>query len=231
MEPTFATNFFHRALSGEPPAAPGRHTCAVCGLPTTSETRVQTVLRPTFTDIALLRRPESRHVCPACAWYFDHQEVRRANWWLAADGATEIARGDLRRVIDEQLATPPAADGYLLITVSKRKHIALRAPLNLAGSHARRVQFETDTLTLHAADWFRLTAAVDALRVVHTWQEILADNYQSWRVGRWANVAEFVAARAVARPYLRTPYLDIVKFVSVVGQKDAGDTGEDHDTD
>jgi len=231
MEPTFTTYFFHRALSTESPPPRGRHTCAVCGLSTASETLVKSVLRPTFTDIALLRRPDSRHVCPACAWYFDHQEVRRANWWLTADGATEIARGDLRRVIDEQLATPPAADGYLLITTSKRKHIALRAPLNLAGSHARRVQFETDTLTLRAADWFRLTAAVDALRVVHTWQEILTDTYQSWRVGRWANAAEFVAARAGVRPYLRTPYLDLVKFVSVVGQKDAGDTGENHDTD
>lgn len=152
MEPTFATNFFHRALSGEPPAAPGRHTCAVCGLPTTSETRVQTVLRPTFTDMALLRRPDSRTVCPACVWYFDHQELRRANWWLTADSAAEIARGDLRRVIDEHLAAPPGADGYLLITASKRKHIALRAPLNLAGSPVRRVQFEIDTLHLAAAD-------------------------------------------------------------------------------
>lgn len=229
MEPTFATHYFYFAAGHSLP--PGRHTCAICGLPTAETTPLGSVLRPTFTDLAYLRRPPPGVACPACDYYMSHQELRRANWWLTAGEAQPIERRDLRRLLADHLAQPPAAGGYYLITTSKRKHLALRAPLNLAGAPTRRVQFELATLTLDAALWSTLTAACDALRHFHTWQEILNDTYQSWRLVKWPRAADFIAARAAIQPYARTPYLELVKFVSVADRDTKEDTTDTDDTD
>lgn len=210
MEPTFVTRFFYQK-----PITPGRETCAVCGLPTEPYALTGKVLRPTFTDHEFLRCPTSNHVCPACEYYMNHQELRRANWWLTGDKALPIERDQLRPFITVQLYRPLMENGYLIITTSKRKHIGLRAPLNMAGSKALRVQFETVTLDLTAALWQSLTAACDTLKQHHTWKEILSDSYEAWRLAKWTGLPTYVAAREVVRPHLRTPYLDLVKFVSV----------------
>jgi hypothetical protein len=193
-------------------------------LDTADDLDVNKVLRPTFTDRDLLRAPESRVCCQSCSAYFDHQELRRENWWLAAKHAETISRKAIRPYIDRLLAEPLPESGYFLVTTAKRKHIGLRAPLNVAGNRHLKVQFELATLEIDASRWSLLTAACDTLRRHHTWQEITGDGYQSWRLAKWQDaIDEFAAARDAIRPFLRTPYLDLVQFCGDLAAKEEED--------
>lgn len=212
MEPTFSSRWLYRHHTQQKVAL-GRQICAVCGLPTATGVATAKVLRPTFTDIAALRCPRSSVVCAACEWYMGNQEIRRSSWWLTEEVATEVDKGEWHTLLLEHLAHPPARDSYYLITVTKRKHLALYAPLNMAGNPMRRVRFEVSTLDLHPALWPALPAAAHQLRTRHSWKEIQADSYNSYFAAQWPAIAHFAALRNTVRPYLHTPYLDLAQFV------------------
>lgn len=211
MEPTFATRWFYSSVEGGRVEA-GFRMCAVCGLPMAVGVPVRDVLRKTFTDQAALRAPGCDQACEACAWYFDHQELRRSSWWLTAGEARPLAKGDVGPLLQEHLGRAPVVDGYYLITIMKRKHLALWAPLNLARSATLRVRFEVTTVELNYL-WLTLVEAAHRLREFHSWREIQNDDYNAKFLMRWSDPLEFVRLRQVVQPWLRTPYLDLTQYV------------------
>lgn len=212
MEPTYAPRWLHTAHAN-PPVPAGPRLCAVCGLPAASGQPPKAVLRDTFTDYATLRQPRSPLVCAACDWYMSRQDLRRSSWWLTATAAVPLERSGLRAFLLDQLAHPPAEAGYILITITRRKHLALYAPLNASHAQARRLRFETATLDLDAR-FPHLLAAVDALRQYHTWQEITTGVYYPANLAKWPAPAAFAQAQAAVHSWLRTPHLNLVRFIS-----------------
>lgn len=188
--------------------------CAVCGLPAADGATLRAVLRTTFTDHAALRAPDSGVVCAACDWYMAHQELRRQSWWLTPARAEPIERGEMATLLRAHLDDPPNEDGYYLFTATRRKHLALYAPLNLAGARLRRVRFETDNVDVDA-DWFVLRDAALTLRQHHTWEEIETDHYRAHALAGWHDPGAFVAARDLVRPWRRAPRLALIRFINV----------------
>jgi len=211
MESTFTTRWFFSNIEGNQVKL-GRQICAVCGLPMVTGTPVDKVLRKTFTDYAALRVPRGDYACDACVWYFGRQDLRRSSWWLTAAGAQSLTKADVGPLLQEHLESPPSEDGYYLITTMKRKHLALWAPLNLAGNPVRRVRFETVTIDIDC-DWLAVVEAAHQLRKFHSWKEIQNDDYNSKFLTRWENPAEFVRLRGILQPWLGTPYLDLAQYV------------------
>ena len=211
MEPTFATRWFFSNVEGGKVKLGGK-VCAVCGLPMLLGTPVDSVLRKTFTDYAALRVPDSGYACDACVWYFDHQNLRRSSWWLTATRAHSLSKEDVGPLLRAHLDCPPDEDGYYLISVMHRKHLALWAPLNMAGASVRRVRFETVTVALDR-DWLALVEAAHKLREFHSWKEIQSDNYNSKFLIRWGDISEFARLREVVKPWLRTATLDLVQYI------------------
>ena len=212
MEPTFTTRWFYANLAGGQ-IQTGPFTCAVCGLPTVYTAHTpNTVLRPTFTDHDALRVPGSGVVCEACAWYFGRQDVRRQSWWLTETSAEPVERAAMWPLLRAHLSTPPDQDGYYLFTIMKRKHLALRAPLNLAGARTRRVRFEVNTVTLDATS-VAVYKAVAQLRRYHTWQEIQDDAYRTHALAKWEEPGAFASARDVVHPVLSTALFALIRFV------------------
>lgn len=226
MEPTYTTRWLYSAHTSQA-VSPGRNTCAICGLPTAAGKPPTAVLRDTFTDYAALRQPRSATVCAACDWYMSRQDLRRSSWWLTETAAAPIERVSIRSFLLDQIAHPPPVAGYILITATRRKHLALYAPLNAAGASTRRLRFETATLDIDPATFPALVAAVDALRQHHTWQEIATGVYYPANLAKWPTPAAFTAAFTAVRPWLRTPHLNLIRFISTKEAITADETDTD----
>jgi len=211
MEPTFTTRWFFQNIEGGH-VEPGSYLCAVCGLGMEAGVPVEGVLRKTFTDHAALRVPASSSVCPACEWYFGHQELRRSSWWLTAERALSLAKAEVGPLLRGHLRGAPAEDGYYLVTTMKRKHLALWAPLNLAGNSVRRVRFETVTVELDTT-WLAMMEAAHRLREIHSWREIRNDDYNAKFLTRWESPNEFMELRSMVQPWLGTAHLDLAQYV------------------
>ena len=236
MEPTFTTRwFFHNATKET--VLFGRHTCAICGLPTREAAPRHKVLRSTFSDYDVLRVRNGDDVCPACEWYMSNQDLRRSGWWLTQNEARQMKKQDWLALLREHIEQPPDEDGYYLIKPSgfigirrvsslTGKHLALLAPLNLAHNPVRRVQFDTVALDL-TAQWLELVEASHRLREHHSWREIVTDDYiATFVTERWDDLSEFVRLREVVKPWLRTPQLNLAQFVWFRSKKGEDDNDE-----
>jgi len=207
----WATRWLAKHLGGVP-NPDGAHLCALCRGSCADEIAVEDVLRPTFTDIDLVR---GEYVCQACAWYLDHQEVRRSHWYLTPDEAVPLAKKEILPLLRRHLAKPPAVDRYYLIARSKKKHVALRARLNAAGCRLLRVNFETQLVDVDQ-EFMELYCHLAALRKYHSWDEIERDEYllrplQKWLVGD--KYAEFERHRSAARIWVRSPQFELAKYL------------------
>lgn len=225
MLPTLATRWLytHHVRTELPASGP---LCAVCGFPAgISATPIKRVLRPTFTDYAALRVPHSPHCCAACEWYFGEQQLRRESWWITPSAAVVIPRAQLWPTLREHLLYPPDEPGYLLITATRRKHLALHAEQTSARARTRRVRFETASIVLDTA-YIDFIAACVALRAWHTWAEIKSDRYYAANLAKWPNALDFVVAREAVQPWKRTPHLNLASFMSP--DKNTGDYSDEH---
>jgi len=208
MEPTFTTRWFYHALEGKI-VSPGAHLCSVCGLPTAETELRSKVLRKTFSDYDVLRIRSGKYVCPACVWYMDHQALRLKSWWLTQREARSVQRTEWLKLLQDHIQEPPDEEGYYLIRKPGPigKHLALLAPLNLAGHPVRRVQFDRQTLSLDR-EWLSLVEASHCLREYFSWREILRDCYES-KVLSELSIEEVMALRKVVKPWLGTAHLEL----------------------
>ncbi|RMG91198.1 MAG: hypothetical protein D6706_18440 [Chloroflexi bacterium] len=193
---------------------PGYKTCAVCGLPTSQAVELKKILRKTFTDHEALRAPGSMHACPACEWYMGRQDLRRSGWWLTASEAREVSKAEWWPLLRQHILEPPVEDGYYLIKPLGLvgKHLALHAPLNMAGNPVRRVRFDVHTLDLDHR-FLDLVMAAHRLREYHSWHEIQSGNYNPALVARWDDLGEFHALVTLVQPYLFTPFMTLAEFI------------------
>lgn len=208
----YAPVWLYRNLSGNGTIAAAGTPCGVCGLPLAGSRTLAEVLRPTFTDHGLLADGNADHVCDACAWYMDHQELRRQSWYLTEREARPLAKKDVLPLLQAHYEEPPLEDRYYLIAISKKKHVALRARLNAGGCRAMRVNFETALVDVDA-EWFKLLDNLVTLRRYHRWDEIEADRYLPFAILKWPSLSAFEQARQAVRPWLRSPAWGLARYV------------------
>lgn len=213
MEPTFTTRWFYtQQTANEAPRGPDR--CALCGLGTTGGEKPHRFFSSNFTDYDTLRVPQSPYLCAACAWYLKNSsDIRRNSWWLTEHEAVLLDRSEALSLLLKHIAAPPSSGGYYLLTMTRRKHLALHARMNGAGNRVRSVRFETDTVTVDQ----RLPEIVSALAALrsnrHSWKEIESDRYIAKFMAAWVKPQEFVHARAVVLPWLSTNLLPMLRFL------------------
>jgi len=207
----FVTRWFYRNIAGLE-VEPGGLTCAVCGLPMAEGKPQDKVFRKTFNDHDKLACPDEPNVCPACEWYFDNQQLRFSHWYVTPDEARVLAREDIVPLILELLKTPPVSDFYLLLSRTKKKHVALRGRLNAAGCLSLRINFEEYLVDVdHQV--LGLFSNVITLRQYHGWDEIEADAYLPYAILRWPSFGDFERTREAVRPWLNTPQYELARYL------------------
>ena len=217
MEPTLATWWFYKHGTGDVLQQERVGVvCSVCGNTVGAVCTVprKKVLRSTFSNYDLLRIRDGERVCPACAWYFDNQELRRSGWWLTEAEAREMTKRDWLPLLREHVANGTPADGYYLIKPLglTGKHIALVAPLNCRGAHALRVGFDLQVVTVDKR-FLQLVDDSHKLRERHSWKEIRTGNYYAKHILDWPRRTEFVRLRRQVDHWRGTVELALAEFL------------------
>lgn len=114
------------------------HLCWLCGGETNGEgVPTKKAIKPTFTDHALARAPESNSICKPCAWCLSWREMR--NYSIIATGKW-LMHPD-RTMLRGWLIKPPDPPFVICAAVSGQKWLHIRAEI----AHSRSdfpVQFE-----------------------------------------------------------------------------------------
>lgn len=206
---------------GNPPAT-GTKICYLTGLPAREDgPKVGEVLRDTFTNHDLARAPGSPVMSDAAQWYFNHQEFRRFHIVAERSGESyrwrSVAREDLRQILVDALTAPPDCDRFYSIALSKKKHIALRAPVTPARSAYVYVQFEENAVTLAGAIFLALLTAFDAaLALGISKKEILCCQLHILTLQKLVKnkaLGAWQAQEKVLRPHVGSQILPLVSFV------------------
>jgi len=207
----FVTRWLYRSVAGQE-VEEGGLVCAVCGLPMAQGIPQARVFRKTFNDWDRLALPNEPRVCPACAWYFDHQELRFSHWYVTPSEARVLARDDIIPLLFSLLESSSPSDFYLLLSRTKKKHVALRGRLNAAGCSSLRVNFEEYLVDVDRG-FLKLETALIDLRQYHSWDEIESDAYLPFAILRWPSVGDFERTREAVRRWLNTPQYALARYL------------------
>lgn len=121
-----------------PDTDPTPGVCCICGTPSTHTAPAKVGLGTGFSDYAILRRPDSERVCPACVWIMRGKPP--ATWrlwtvvwrqgWQAPESAGPAHgpatlltnRGNVKPVLD-LLLNPPDRPWAVSVAMSGQRHI------------------------------------------------------------------------------------------------------------
>src|SRR6266566_4632486 len=83
----------------------------------------------TFNSHYLCKCPSSAFLCAACQWYFDskagHEDFRKMSLIVAEKAWHNWRREDMKVEIGLWVSHGLEADAYLVVSLSKKKHILL----------------------------------------------------------------------------------------------------------
>jgi len=157
----------------EPPEEPADGVCCVLGTrePTIARTHA---IKPSFTNLDLLRAPDSDRVSLRAWRVLTHSEERegkkrdafplmQSSWIVSRGGLQMLTRQDVRVLVVDGVTLSEPWSAY--VTTSYKKHGCLRAPVNVGG--AQRWLFETELVDCSdramVRDWWeRLCGAREA---------------------------------------------------------------------
>jgi hypothetical protein len=139
-----AISWLYQQFQASPPT--GMLTCYLCGACCEDRYSVKAGIADTFNSHYLAACPSSPYLCAACQWYFDgkanHPDFRKMSLIVAERNWQHWRREDMKTELGLWLAHGLEADAYLVVSLSKKKHILLQAPLNTAGTKLLAIQVE-----------------------------------------------------------------------------------------
>jgi hypothetical protein len=191
-----------------PPETPEEGVCCVTGA-TCATVHRKHVIKPSFTNLDLLRAPDSDRAGVAAWRVMNHTPARQSLWLCDGTERQLLKRMDARALV---LGGVDAAQWAGYVTTSYKKHGALRAPVNSGGRQVWLFEMRVVDCSARAdvADaWARLRAAQDAGIPRPLIEHLdIAPGYMGkigWRVWR-----EF---DTWARPRMHSPLYDFLTYL------------------
>lgn len=185
--------------------------CYFCGHDGPGLSAADVISEKYFSDYPLRERPDSDHVCAACAYCMDHRSLKQGHWVATRDQFRSVSTGDLLDVLRE--IRDGAVDAPLAVHVSanpiRSEHAYLWTPVS--DTHAPlRLSYDQQTVSLEWNVFDRLLAAVEELR----WHGFRGDDIRSGepRVRDLASVgpSRYQTIDSRIEPYRGTALLDVV---------------------
>jgi CRISPR type IV-associated protein Csf1 len=183
--------------------------CWLCGGQTKHRgLPVKKAILDTFTDRDKARWPQSKSVCPGCAFCLSHLSLRNYSILATEQGLRHPTRAEIR----DMLLNPPEPPFVLCIAVSGQKHLTFRAKVAYSRD-GYPVQYEETPICVERpvlADWLE---AIETLYTVFTKAEILSGNYGQNRIKEFG-LLRFQAIEALIAPHRGTRLFDLAVFVA-----------------
>lgn len=116
-------------------------------------------------------------------------------------------------------------DAYLVVSLSKKKHILLQASMNVKGSHELAIQVEEQVAHVTLPEWQRINNAFMALlRLGHNKGEILSGDLYGQTLRKHGHIVEALMFSDELEPWRKSPQIELLSYTTIFekGQEDHG---------
>src|SRR5437899_1376413 len=210
-------------------ARSGDALCYLCGAVCAKEYTIAKGIADTFNSHYLSRAPSSPYLCTACWWYFnekDHPEFRKMSLVVQKENWQNWTRGAMKADIERWLTDGLDADSYLAVSLSKKKHILLQAPLNSQRSHELALQVEEQVAHVRREDWQWMDHAfMRLLALGHGKGEILSGELHGQTLRKHGRLAEALMYSQHLEVWRKSPQIELLSYVTMYEKGQAIDLG------
>lgn len=205
--------------------------CYLCATSCSEQHTVTRGLADTFNSHYLAGCPTSLYLCDACQWYFDnkagHPEFRKMSLIVERTTWQNWPREQMKDDILHALQCGVEEDCYLVVSLTKKKHVLLQAPMNAARSKALAIQIEEQVAHLNLATWQLIEKPFMALLDLgHGKGEILSGNLygQTFKKhGQWQHA--LLLSNALEQ-WRNSPQIELYSYVTIIEKETQEDVGQ-----
>lgn len=107
-------------------------------------------------------------------------------------------------------------DAYLVVSLSKKKHILLQAPMNAKGSRELAIQVEEQVAHVSFAQWLYIdNAFMSLLRLGHNKGEILSGDLYGATLKKHGRIVEALMLSNKLEPWRKSPQIELLSYVTI----------------
>lgn len=188
--------------------------CWLCGGDTGGQgVSTKKAIKPTFTDNPYARCPESKTLCPGCAFSISYRELRNYSIVASPAGILHPTRVALKEI----LLRPPVPPFVICIAVSGQKHITFKASVNYDKTEFE-VMLEEQRVMVKPREFLDCLRVVEIMYIYFTKDEIGTGHYSQNRIREMGLMAWESCEREV-KPWRGTRIFELVLFVAQKGEK------------
>lgn len=208
----------------------GVESCYLCGASCAQTHHVGKAIADTFNSHFLAQRRSSSYLCDACAWYLDskagHPDFRKMSLIVAEHSWRQWQRIEMKADIERWLRDGLEEDGYLVVSLTKKKHILLQAPLNAGGVlSGLAIQVEEQVAYVGAASWQQIGHPFMALLALgHGKGEILSGELYAHTLRKHGRLREAIQWSKQLDQWRDSALIELYSYVTILEEK-----GQEHD--
>lgn len=204
----------------------GVEACYLCDADCTQAHHVGKAIADTFNSHFLARRRSSSYLCDACAWYLDskagHPDFRKMSLIVAEHSWRQWQRSEMKADIERWLRDGLEEDGYLVVSLTKKKHILLQAPLNAGGvPSGLAIQVEEQVAYVGAASWQQITHPFTALLALgHGKGEILSGELYAHTLRKHGRLSEAFQWSKQLDQWRNSALIELYSYVTILEERE-----------
>lgn len=181
----------------------------------------------TFNSHYLCRCPSSPWLCAPCQWYFDskagHPDFRKMSLIVHEQGWINWQRTDMKTEIGLWLSHGLEVDAYLVVSLTKKKHILLQAPLNSKRTKVLSIQIEEQQAHIDQTTWGIMNHSFMALLALgHNKGEILSGDLYGNTLRKHGQLKEALLHSRMLEPYRNSAALQLLSYTTIVEKESEG---------
>lgn len=221
-------HWLYQQIVGVPPH--GETLCYLCGGSCQEQHTVARGIAETFNSHYLARCPSSPWLCAACQWYFDskagHPDFRKMSLMVWREGWVSWQRHDMKQMLEHWLSHGTSEDYYLVVSLTKKKHILLQAPMNSKGTKVLSFQVEEQQAHIDQTTWCIMNNSfMHLLELGHNKGEILSGDLYGNTLRRHGQLKEALMHSRMLEPYRNSAALQLLSYVTIV-EKESEETDD-----
>lgn len=213
---------YEQALGHE---TPGDARCYLCGCACTGRNPVAKAIADTFNSHWRAMCRSSEYLCDACAWYLDnkagHEDYRKMSLVVMPHSWRNWQRTNMKADIERWLADGLEEDAYLVVSLTKKKHILLQAPLNVRGAITLAIQVEEQVAYVDNGTWQQIGIPfMRLLALGHNKGEVLSGDLYANTLRKHGRLAEAMRLSNQLDPWRDSALIELYSYVTVLEEKE-----------